>query len=163
MGDTERYTAVEPVTLHASDRGPGVLRGVLATYGEPTRDSRKHVFMPNSLEWDQADGIVLNRQHDGGAPIDRVRPHVDGDRIVVDHALPDTRAGRDAAQEVRRGLFRGLSVEVEIHADRHVAGRREIDRATVHGAGLVTRPAFESATVTVHGDRQRAQRRRVWL
>ena len=162
MADIERYTASAPVELHASDRGPGVLRGTLVTFGEVTRDSRRHVFMPGSLEWDRADGIELNRQHDGGAPIDRIRPAVDADRIVVDHALPDTRAGRDAAQEVRRGLMRGLSVEVEVHADRRVDGRREIDRATVHGVGLVTRPAFESAQVTVH-ERQRARRRRLWL
>ena len=157
----ERYTAIEPVTLHASDAGPGRLVGTIATYGEVTRDSRRHVFMPGSLEWDRADGVELKRQHDDGAPIDRIRPALDGDRIVVDHALPDTRAGRDAAVEIRRGLMRGLSVEVEIHTDRRVEGRREIDRATVHGVGLVTRPAFTGSTVTVHGER--AQRRRLWL
>ncbi len=157
----ERYTAVAPVEIHASDAGPGVLRGVLVTFGEATRDSRRHVFAPGSLEWDPA-GVELNRAHDPGSPIDRIRPALDGDRIVVDHALPDTRAGRDAAAEVRRGLMRGLSVEVEIHADRHVSGRREIDRATVHGVGLVTRPAFVGSTVTVHGA-QGDRRRRVWL
>ena len=157
---TERYASVEPVTLHASDAGPGRLVGTLIRFGEATRDARRHVFMPGSLEWDQAEGVTLNRQHDGGAPIDRIRPTVDGDRIVIDHALPDTRAARDCAVEIRRGLMTGLSVEVEIHTDRRVAGRREIDRATVHGVGLVTRPAFAGSTVTVHGAQKR---RRVWL
>ena len=154
----ELFAAVE---LHADARGPGRLTGTLVEYGEQTRDGRAHVFMPGSLRWDPA-GVVLNRQHARSEPITRIVPTVDGDRVVVDHVLPDTRAGRDAAAEVRSGLFRGLSVETAVRADRHVNGRREITAADLVGVGLVDSAAFAGSTVTVH-ERQRAQRRRLWL
>lgn len=80
---------------------------------------------------------------------------------MVDHSLPDTAAGRDAATEVRNGLLIGLSAEVRVEKDRHESGRRLIERAELAGAGLVTRPAFRSAGVTVHQQGQR--RRRIWL
>ena len=153
----ELFAAVE---CHADPAGPGRLTGTLVVYGEPTRDGRAHVFMPGSLKWDPA-GVVLNRQHQRGEPITRIVPTVDGDRVTVDHVLPDTRAGRDAAAEVRSGLFRGLSVETAVRADRHVAGRREITAADLVGVGLVDRAAFAGSTVTVHG--AQGGRRRVWL
>ena len=45
----------------------------------------------------RAGGIVINRQHTRGAPIVRVVPELRGDQLVIDTALPDTQAGRDAA------------------------------------------------------------------
>ena len=86
---------------------------------------------------------------------------VDGDRIVVDHVLPDTAAGRDAASEIRSGLMTGLSTEVRIDRDTRDGGRRLIQAAELVGVGLVDRAAFESTQVSVH-ERQRA-RRRIWL
>ena len=152
------YCAVE---LHADPGGPGRLTGTIATYGEESRDSRRHVFAPGALRWDSA-GIVLNRQHTRAAPITRIVPMMDGDRIVVDQVLPDTAAGRDAAAEIRGGLMTGLSAEVRIDRDKHDGGRRLIQAAELVGVGLVDRAAFESTRVTVH-ERQRARRRRVWL
>ena len=152
------YCAVE---LHADPGGPGRLTGTIATYGEESRDARRHVFAPGALRWDST-GIVLNRQHTRAAPIARIVPMVDGDRIVVDHVLPDTAAGRDAATEIRGGLMTGLSAEVRIDRDKHDGGRRLIQAAELVGVGLVDRAAFQSTRVTVH-ERQGAQRRRVWL
>ena len=51
----------------------------------------------------------------------RVIPEVRGDAIVIDQALPDTTAGRDAAAEVRQGLMTGLSVSFQ--AARQDTGR----------------------------------------
>ena len=158
MTTVELYASVE---LHADTAGPGRLAGTLLVYGEESRDGRRHVFAADSLKWDPA-GVVLNRQHNRGEPIARIMPALDGNRIVIDHALPDTRAGRDAAVEIRSGLLRGLSAEVQVHADRmDGGGRRLIERAELVGAGLVDRAAFEGSTVTVHGAQGR--RRRVWL
>ena len=149
-----------PIEFHADPGGPGRLTGTLATFGEVSRDSRRHVFAVGSLRWDPA-GVVLNRQHSRSEPIARITPTVDGDRVVVDHVLPDTRAGRDAAAEIRSGLMAGLSAEIRVARDRMDNGRRLIERAELVGAGLVDRAAFESTTVEVH---QRAQgRRRLWL
>ena len=81
------YCAVE---IHSDPSGPGRLTGTIATFGETSRDSRRHVFEAGSLKWDPA-GVTLNRQHVRGSPIARITPTVDGDRIVVDHALPGYR------------------------------------------------------------------------
>ena len=154
----EIHAAVE---LHADPGGPGRLTGCIATYGETSRDARRHVFEAGSLKWDSS-GVVLNRQHTRGAPITRITPMADGDRIVIDHVLPDTAAGRDAAAEIRSGLMTGLSAEVRVGRDQHDAGRRLILEAELVGVGLVDRAAFESTGVSVH-ERQPAQRRRIWL
>ena len=131
--------------------GPGRLRGVLLTYGEPRAD-RREVFRAGSLEW-PADGIVLRRQHSRFEPVTRVVPEVRGDRVVLDVALPDTRAGRDAAAEVRGGLFRGLSVEFKAREEgRTAGGLREIRRALLVGAGLVDSPAYRGSRVEVRAE-----------
>ena len=61
--------------------------------------------------------------------------------------LPDRRAGRDAATEVRSGLLRGLSVEFRPLADAHVGGLREIRRGVLVRAGLVDDPSYRGSTV----------------
>ena len=78
-------------------------------YGKRASD-RPELFETGSLKWPE-DGIVLNRQHSRKSPIMRVIPTVEGDEVRIDQRLPDTQAGRDAAAEIRQGLFRGLSVE----------------------------------------------------
>ena len=95
-------------------------------------------------------------------PLMRVQPEDDGDRVLLDAPLPDTQRGRDTAVMVRAGTYTGLSAEVQVHADRTVGGRREIERAELVGAAVVDTPAIRSATVTVH-EKQRQRRRRVWL
>ena len=153
----ELHAAVE---LLADASGPGRLSGVLMTYGEPVADGRGHVFRPGSLSWETG-GILLNLSHDRKQPLMRVEPTTDGDRVLLAAVLPDTQRGRDAALMVRNGTYRGLSAEVQVHADRMVAGRREIERAALVGAALVDTPAIRSARVEVH-DRAKG-RRRLWL
>ena len=121
-------TLIVPIELRAADEarpGPGRLFGTLLTYGERAAD-RPEVFEPGSLTW-PADGVVLRRQHVRAAPIARVVPEVRGGAVVIDQSLPDTAAGRDAAAEVRAGLFRGLSIEFHADSVRHdAAGVRRI-------------------------------------
>ena len=152
---TELRCAVE-LRDDGERRGPGRLTGTLLQYGEHRGDGRER-FAPGALEW-PADGIVLRRQHSTFEPITRVLPRVEGDRVLLDVVLPDTRAGRDAAAEIRGGLFRGLSVEFKAVAQRFVGGVREIRRAVLVGAGLVDSPAYSGSTVEV-----RARGRRLWL
>ena len=52
----------------------------------------------------------------------RVVPETRGSDVVIDAPLPDTRAGRDTAREVRDGLLPGLSVE--FRGDRATLRRR---------------------------------------
>ena len=141
-----------------ADLSPGRLSGTLLTYGERAGD-RPEVFEAGSLSWPE-DGIILRRQHQRGQPIMRVVPEVRNGAVVVDVPLPDTAAGRDAAREIRDGLFQGLSVEFRARRQRYIAGIRRIVDAVLTGAGLVDEPSYHGSRVEVrHG----ARRRRVWL
>ena len=138
--------------------GPGRLFGTLLTYGERAAD-RPELFASGALSW-PADGVLLRRQHVRAAPIMRVIPELRGAALVIDTALPDTSAGRDAAAEIRDGLFRGLSVEFQAERERHAAGVRMIERGRLVGAGLVDTPSYAGSRVEV---RKRRGGRRFWL
>ena len=147
------------VELRADDsrQSPGLLYGVLMRYGERAVD-RPELFEPGSLTWPEG-GIVLNRQHTRANPIMLVTPIVEGNEVRIDAALPDTVAGRDAAAEVRSGLFRGLSVEFKATAQNIVGGVRRITAAVLGGVGLVDSGSYGSAVEV----RARQKRRQVWL
>ena len=87
-------------------------------------------------------------------------PEVRGASVVVDAPLPDTAAGRDAAREIRDGLFTGLSVEFKATRQRYVGGVRRIASALLRGAGLVDDPSYAGSRVELRG---RTERRRLWL
>lgn len=146
------------VELRADDTmtSPGRIFGTLLRYGQRAND-RPEVFEPGALEW-PADGVVLNRQHSRRAPIMRVQPEERDGAVIIDAALPDTAAGRDAAREVRAGLFRGLSVEFRAALQSHAGGLRRIKRALLTGAGLVDAPSYGGSRVEV-----RRRRRKRWL
>jgi len=139
---------------------PGLLSGTLLTYGEIS-PSHRELFEPGALSWPDA-GIVLNRQHNRGIPIMRVMPQLDGNRVVLNAPLPDTLAGRDAAQEVRDGLFRGLSVEFNALRDMYRNGVRHVQKAVLRGAGLVTDPSYTGSLVSVRASR-RTRNLSAWL
>ena len=143
--------------------GPGRLVGTLLTYGE--RASRRaEVFEAGSLSWPD-DGVVLRRQHERGQPIARVLPIERDGAVILDTQLPETRAGRDAAAEIRSGLFRGLSVEFRPALLSHSGGLRRIKRARLTGAGLVDTPEYGGSRVEVRhgGGARRGLGRRLWL
>ena len=136
---------------------PGRLVGRILTYGERAID-RAELFEPGALTWPDT-GVILNRQHARGAPIMRVIPKLRGDEIVIDQALPDTTAGRDAATEIRSGLMTGLSVSFQPSRQSFTAGVRRIAAAAMTAVGLVDSPSYD-APVEV---RWRQERRRLWL
>ena len=139
-------------------QSPGRLFGTLLTYGEAAKN-RRETFERGALEW-PTDGIVIRRQHVRAAPIMRAVPELRGDAVVIDQALPDTQAGRDAAREIRGGLFTGLSVEFRAIAQDYRGGMRRIMRAKLSGAGLVDSPEYAGSSVEVRAQRER---RRLWL
>ena len=134
---------------------PGRLYGVVMRYNTRATD-RAEVFEVGSLSWPES-GIVLNRQHSRKSPIMRVVPVVEGDEVRIDQALPDSSAGRDAAEEIRNGLFRGLSVEFRAVKESVSGGIRRISSAILGGVGLVDSPSYAAAAVEVRakggGDR----------
>ena len=137
---------------------PGRLVGTLLTYGERAKD-RPEIFESGALEW-PAGGIVLNRQHQRGAPIMRVVPEIKGQSVVIDALLPDTAAGRDTATEVRAGLFSGMSIEFKAIRQRIEGGVRKISKAMLRAAAIVDSPSYAGSAVEV---RKQKRRRRVWL
>ena len=140
--------------------GPGRLTGTLITEGEQAND-RREVFTPGAITWNTSEGIVLRRQHSRAAPIARIFPRREGNTIIVDEALPDTASGRDCAQEVRAGLFKGLSVEFVSQQEKFAGGLRRIGGALLKGAGLVDTPSYTSSVVSVRS--KGAGRRVPWL
>ena len=132
----------------ATRESPGRLTGTILTYGQRAKD-RPEVFEKGALTW-PADGVVLNRQHARGAPIMRVIPEVRGEALVIDQALPDTLAGRDAAAEVRQGLMRGLSVSFQAVRDEYRAGVRRIKSAGMTAIGLVDSPSYDAPVEVRH-------------
>ena len=139
-----------------SRESPGRLVGTLLTYGERAGD-RAEVFEAGSLIW-TSDGVVLNRAHSDASPIMRVVPEVRGEEVVIDSALPNTTAGRDAAEELRTGLLKGLSVEFRAIRQTYRNGVRIIQEAMLGGAGLVTSPAYQGSTAEVRKEKGRARR-----
>ena len=128
---------------------PGRLIGTLLTYGELSRD-RPERFMRDSLAW-ETEGIILNEQHVRSQAIMRLHPIIDGDTLRIDEPLPNTQRGRDAATNIRDGLYTGLSVEF---AKRGVVasynnGVREIRSAQLVGAGLVDVSSYIGSTVEI--------------
>ena len=111
-------------------------------------------------------GIVINRQHDRRSPIVRAVPFVEGNAVKIDVQLPNTRAGQDAATEVREGLLTGLSVEFNSKAERRRGPLREIREALTSRAGLVDSPSYTESKVAVRArdmDLEDEGKYRIWL
>ena len=70
---------------------------------------------------------------------------------MIDVALPNTTAGRDAAENVRQGVLTGLSVEFRSEAEGKRGPLREIRRALLGAAGLVDTASYKASTVEVQG------------
>ena len=142
--------------------GPGRLYGVVMVYNKRASD-RPELFERGSLSWPES-GIVLNRQHSRKSPIMRVTPVVEGDEVRIDAALPDTSAGRDAAAEIRSGLFSGLSVEFKAVKQSVSGGIRRISSAVLGGVGLVDSPSYgTSVEVRAKGGGNRPNEESLWL
>lgn len=137
---------------------PGRLYGVLMKYGTKAKD-RPELFERGSLSWPES-GVILNRQHSRKSPIMRFTPIIEGDEIRIDQPLIDSTAGRDAAAEIRSGLFKGLSVEFNNVRQTIVGGVRRITSAVLTGAAIVDAPSYPASAVEV---RSKQKRRQVWL
>lgn len=124
---------------------PGRLVGTLLTYEERAKD-RPEIFVKGALTWPEA-GIVINEQHNRQAPILRALPFLDGDQVKIDAQLPNTVRGRDTAENLRQGIYTGLSVEFASRAEGRRGPLREIRSAFLGGAALVDTSAYGGSTV----------------
>ena len=159
MTDEIRFSI--EVREDAERQSPGRIVGELLTYGQRAKD-RPELFERGALKWPEG-GVILNRQHNRKAPIMRFSPTLDGDRLTIDAPLPNTQAGRDAAEEVRAGLFKGLSVEFKAVKQTMAGGVRRIREAVLGGAGLVDSGAYDTTVEVRHGADSDARRVLTWL
>ena len=140
------YIPIE-IRQDESRNGPGRLTGTLLTY-ETRAGDRKELFTAGALHWPD-EGFNINAQHNRQAAIVRVIPFLDGGAVKIDVALPNTTAGRDAAENIREGVYTGLSIEFRAELEKRDGGLRRIDRAFVGGAALVDSPSYVDSLVEV--------------
>ena len=128
------------IRLAEVEGSPPRLVGTLLALNVRAKD-RAEMFLPGSVSWPEG-GLVLNRQHQRGAPIMRITPTSSTTGLTVDQELPNTVAGRDAAEEIRGGLLTGLSVEFRAIQESIVGGCRQIASAALSAAALVDSPSY---------------------
>ena len=131
------------------------LAGVAITYGEVAQipGVGPEMFLPSSLRLNP-DGVILNRQHDRRVLL--ARNTQDGGLLLKDSAealrvsakLPPTKDADDTLELVRRKILQGFSLEFSVQEETRTADDiREIAKATLHGIGVVDRPAYAGSEV----------------
>ncbi len=123
---------------------PSRIVGTLMDYGTEALD-RREVFEASALKWDGP--LILNRQHSRKNPILKFTPIEASGRVSIDVEVPSTVAGSDAVEEIRSGLFSGLSIEFKSIKEVFVGGVRRISEAILSGAALVDSPSFAGSVV----------------
>lgn len=158
MSDSVEYRAALEFRAESDpDRmSAGILHGTLLEYERRASD-RPEAFAKGALTW-PSDGVVLNESHRRNEPVARVVPTVVGDRVEVRAAIPDTQRGRDLIRMVKDRVLNGLSVEFRAAKETTKDGLRWIEKAALHGIGVVAQPAYQEAVVEA-----RKRRRRYWL
>lgn len=131
------------------------VNGIVITYGDTALIAGRFQerFQPGAFGDVESLDVILNVQHDRSLLLARTGENgglslrQSENRIEMRAALPDTTAGRDAAELVSRGVLRGFSVEFQPLRERSVNGVRVIEQARLSAIGLVARPAYSQSTI----------------
>ena len=140
------------VECRASESGP-VLDGVVLQEGRAATGGRAEVWAPGAAVW-PSNGIAIRGEH-LGPEIGRALPErrANGEIAISTPATPAILAAVE-----QRGC-RFLSVEFySVREVRTRGGVREIQRAMIDAAALVTDPEYDQARAEV-----RERRRKLWL
>ena len=138
-----------PVELREADGGP-TLRGVVLQEGRAAAGGRLESFSPLSVIW-PSNGIALLSEH-RGAELARAVPTRDADGSL--------RISTPATPAILKAYETRKFFSVEFRAISEVrtkGGAREVTRALVESAALVTNPEYSQAVAEI-----RTKRRRVW-
>ena len=128
------------------------LRGTMLTEGRAASGGRAEVFVPGSVEW-PSEGVAILTEHRGTV---EVRGQVVRQR---DGKLTLTARATDAIKQAVAAGRKWMSVEFRALEERTTKGGvREVLRAFVPAAALVSSPEYDSTSAEV-----RSKRRRVWL
>lgn len=135
---------------------PGILRGVLLPYGEKAA-RRPDVFLPGSFGDVSELDVVANVQHDRRQPLARtggggLTLEDTQEALYATLELPATSLGQDVAYQAKRGVLAGFSVECYPMKESREGGLRLIKSAELYGMGVVDRPAFSGAKMTIMAD-----------
>lgn len=157
----ERRFVAHPVEIRASDKGPGKIRGYAANFDAYSvdlggfreklapgcfRDCLAAGDDPRCLR-NHDDNMLLGRRSAGTLALDE-----DSEGLVFECELPDTQAGRDTAESIRRRDITGCSFQFTI-AEASWDFSVEVPLRTVtrvgklYDVGPVTFPAYESTSV----------------
>jgi len=140
---------------HEGGSDSRVITGRVLRYGDVADlGVFREIVEPDSLRWDD---VTLNIQHDRARLIARTGAGLTLSTrfkdVLMRAELPPTRNGDDALEAVRAGLLTGLSVEMLVRRESWRADAsddrpvRHVTAATVHGIGLVDKPAYPQSAV----------------
>jgi hypothetical protein len=119
----------------------GTLRYKLAPYNEKARD-RDAIFPEGSIDFSQAEGSIVNVEHDPFRPIGKLSDFESKpDGLYATVTLANTTLGRDIFTEAKEGLRTGVSMELS----EMTPASGTITKAVLSGAGIVVNPALGSA------------------
>ena len=132
-----------PVEVRSSETGPR-LTGVAIQEGRAARGGRRELFAPLSLLW-PPDGVPVRLVHLGAEECRATVMREPDGRIRL-----DAPATPGVVEAVRTRPY--LSVEFKPVAEtRTLGGVREIERAVLTGAALVSSPEYAGTAVEVRG------------
>ena len=135
------------VECRAAEDGP-VLSGVVLAEGRAATGGRAEVFAPGAVTW-PPDGIGIATEHYGRPEVRAVPTRDEGGRIRI-----EARATPALFAAVQSGK-RYLSVEFyALRETRTAGGVREIQRALVDQAALVSNPEYAQATAEIRSRRK---------
>ena len=92
---------VIPIEFRADEsrESPGMLAGVLMTYGTRAND-RPEMFEQDAFHWPES-GILIREQHNRQAPIVRAMPYLEGRELRINAPLLNNTRGRDVAEAMK--------------------------------------------------------------
>lgn len=135
---TEKFSVGQLVSFSEKR---GTLRYKLAPYNEKARD-RNAIFTEGSIDFSQAEGAIVNVEHDQFRPIGKLSNFESKpDGLYVTVTLADTTLGRDTFTEAKEGLRTGISMELS----EMTPATGQITSAILSGAGICVNPALGSA------------------
>ena len=157
---SEHHLAEGTLECREVTGSPGRIVGVILPAGRIAGD-RREIFIGSGIST-PASGVRLLPEHRSKTTIMSFDPIRDPDgTLKIDHRLPDSPEGREAAQNIRNGTRAKLSVEFHSLASAVVSGVREVRESLVEAVALVGLGSYNQARAEV---RHRAGRRyrRVW-
>ena len=130
-------------------READALHGVIIQEGRAASGSRSELFTPGAILW-PAEGVEILLEHRGKVAATVIPQRAANGEIRFSTPLsPDILAAWEAGK-------RHLSIEFVALAERRVkAGIREISKALVRAAALVSAPEYDAAVAEIRDQKRR--------